>query len=184
MGEIFALRKDLFESPEKNNIVDDSLFISLHVTLKGYRLIWEPKAQSFEKASITLRDEFDRKARIVAAALQTLPRVSAILHPGKSRIWLQMIMHKVLKWFAPVFMGLAFFTNAMIPDPMFKALFFVQIVFYSMAMAYPIFAIIDRRINLFYYPFFFCLGNLAALAGIIKWALNMQPVEWKRFRRG
>jgi len=184
MGEIYAVRREVINPHSLEAAIDDSLYISLKAVLSGKRLVWEPDAKSFEKASVSFTDEFRRKSRIVAAALQTIGKIPQILLPTKSPIWLQMTMHKVLKWFAAVFMIAAFVSAWFLPSGAFKyAAVGSQLAFYGLAAVNLIPPIARRRIKVFYLPFYFCLGNLAALWGLVRWLFGWQPYLWEKVER-
>lgn len=184
MGEMYAVRKELIDPAEFDDAIDDSLYISLKVVLKGYRLVWEPNAKSYEGASKSFADEFERKARIVAAGLQTMGKIPQILSPLSSPIWLQMIFHKILKWFAPVFMLLTFASSWFLPNGDFKYLAISsQVLFYFLALIGTLSPVKRRRIKIFYLPYYFCLGNFAALFGIFRWIFRRQPQLWERVER-
>ncbi|HDH97057.1 MAG TPA: hypothetical protein ENF73_04955, partial [Proteobacteria bacterium] len=184
MGEIYAVRREVINPHSLDDAIDDSLYISLKAVLAGKRLVWEPEAQSFEHASASFSDEFKRKARIVAAALQTMGKIPQILNPRKSSIWLRMVMHKVLKWFAPVFMIAAFVSAWFLPSGAFKyAAVGSQVAFYGLAAVNLIPPVARRRIKVFYLPFYFCLGNFASLYGIVRWLFGWQPHLWAKVNR-
>jgi len=184
MGELYAIRKELVNPHTFIDVIDDSLYISLKTVLSGYRLVWEPDAKSYERASKSFSDEFKRKARIVAAGLQTVGKIPQILAPISSPIWLQMIFHKALKWLAPLFLILVFISSWSMPEGDFK--YFVllaQLAFYLLAAINIIPPIARRRIKIFYLPYYFCLGNFAALAGLFRWILKKQPSLWEKVER-
>jgi len=64
-GEIFAVRRELYE-PLDETVVNDDAEITLLLVRKGYRVLYERHAVSYEHASIRIEDDFHVKVRMVA----------------------------------------------------------------------------------------------------------------------
>lgn len=98
VGELFAIRSDLFEEIKPDTILDDFM-ISLQIFRKGYRIAYAPNAYALEDASLNVKEELKRKVRIAAGGIQAIFRLVPLLNPFKYRIlsW-QYFSHKVLRW--------------------------------------------------------------------------------------
>ncbi|HWJ92410.1 MAG TPA: glycosyltransferase family 2 protein, partial [Flavisolibacter sp.] len=64
-GELFSLRKTLFE-PVPDSVILDDFIISMRVAGQGYRIVYEPEAFAMELPSFSIRDQQKRKVRIAA----------------------------------------------------------------------------------------------------------------------
>ncbi|MBK6282874.1 MAG: glycosyltransferase [Draconibacterium sp.] len=115
VGELFAIRTELFEDVEKDTLLDDFI-ISLRIAQKGYHIAYSRNAYAEETASLKVKEELKRKIRIAAGGIQTIFRLKSLLNPFRFGIlsW-QYFSHKVLRWtFAPVSLILIFPVNLFI----------------------------------------------------------------------
>jgi cellulose synthase/poly-beta-1,6-N-acetylglucosamine synthase-like glycosyltransferase len=56
VGELFAIRRELFEEVETDTILDDFI-ISLRIAQKGYKIAYSPNAYAEETASLNVKEE-------------------------------------------------------------------------------------------------------------------------------
>ena len=70
-GELFSVRRSLYKEVYNNAILDDFM-ISMQITLKGYKIIYEPEAYAIETASENVTEELKRKIRIAAGGIQSI----------------------------------------------------------------------------------------------------------------
>jgi len=98
VGELFAIRTELFQPVEKDTILDDFI-ISLRIASRGYRIDYTPDAWAEETASLNVKEELKRKVRIAAGGVQTMLRLGYLLNPFRYGLlsW-QYFSHKVLRW--------------------------------------------------------------------------------------
>ncbi|HDR52752.1 MAG TPA: glycosyltransferase family 2 protein [Mariniphaga anaerophila] len=192
VGELFAIRRELFEEVETDTILDDFI-ISLRIAQKGYKIDYTPNAYAEETASLNVKEELKRKIRIAAGGIQTLFRLKGLLNPFKYGVlsW-QYFSHKVLRWtLAPISLFLLFFTNAAIvfanstaTSLSFYALFFyVQVVCYLLAMVGWHFENRELRLKLLFVPYYFLAINYAAIRGIFRYFRGKQPASWEKSKR-
>jgi len=106
-GAIFASRKSLFEPIHASDIND---FLGpLKLVSLGYRGVFEPQAVCIESPVSSLRRNFFRKVRIITRSLQAIGKVPMVLLPWKTGWFsVQVWLHKVLRWFSPIFLLLIF----------------------------------------------------------------------------
>lgn len=192
VGELFAIRTDLFEDVEVDTLLDDFI-ISLRITQKGYKIAYAPNAFAEETASLNVGEELKRKIRIAAGGIQTIFRLTALLNPFKSGIlsW-QYISHKVLRWtFAPLSLFLLFFVNLAIVgqlnnwevDNFYATFFYLQLLCYFIAALGWYFENRKIRVKLFFVPYYFVMINYASIKGIIKYFKGTQSVNWEKAKR-
>ena len=115
VGELFAIRTELFEDVENDTLLDDFI-ISLRIARKGYHIAYTPNAYAEETASLNVKEELKRKIRIAAGGIQTIFRLKGLLNPFRYGLlsW-QYFSHKVLRWtLAPLSLFLIFAVNLFI----------------------------------------------------------------------
>ena len=102
-GAIFAMRRELFEPLDDSDISD---FLGpLKIVSRGYRGVFEPTAVCYESSVTSMSRNFERKVRIITRSLQAILKVPSVLMPWKVGWFaIQVWLHKVLRWFSPVFM--------------------------------------------------------------------------------
>lgn len=191
VGELFAVRTELFEDVEADTLLDDFI-ISLRIAQKGYKIAYTPKAYAEETASLNVKEELKRKIRIAAGGIQTIFRLTAILNPFKSGIlsW-QYFSHKVLRWaFAPISLFLIFFVNLAILlqsgwdlSNFYAAVFYFQILCYVVAALGWYFENRKIRLKLFFVPYYFVMINYASVKGIFRYFKGKQSVNWEKAKR-
>jgi biofilm PGA synthesis N-glycosyltransferase PgaC len=69
-GELFSIRKDLYEPVEADTIIDDHM-IAMRIAEKGFIIAYEPAAYAEEAASANVKEELKRKIRIAAGGIQS-----------------------------------------------------------------------------------------------------------------
>jgi len=192
VGELFAIRTELFEPVEKDTLLDDFI-ISLRIAAKGYRIDYTPEAYAEETASLNVKEELKRKVRIAAGGVQTMLRLGYLLNPFKyGLLSLQYFSHKVLRWsVAPVFLFLFLPVNfAWVASrgswttPAFPVLvLYSQMLCYGLALAGWFFEHRKLRLKIFFAPYYFVAINYASVKGIIRYFSGKQKVTWEKSKR-
>ncbi len=192
VGELFAIRTELFEPVEEDTLLDDFV-ISLRIAGKGYRIAYTPDAYAEERASLNVGEELKRKIRIAAGGMQTIFRLPWLLNIFKHG-WLswQYCSHKVLRWsVAPIFLFLflplnvyVVFTRALWVEPsLYSLILYGQVIFYLMAMAGFLSENRRLRTKLFFAPYYFLAINYASCRGIYRYFKGSQKVTWEKSKR-
>ena len=192
VGELFAIRRDLFQEVETDTILDDFI-ISLRIAQKGYHIAYTPNAYAEETASLNVKEELKRKIRIAAGGIQTIFRLKDLLNPFKSgTLTWQYISHKVLRWtLAPLSLFLIFFVNmAMVwqqtewTEVGFYSLFFYfQVICYLLAAVGWYFENRKLRFKLLFIPYYFVSINYASIRGMFRYFKGKQSVKWEKSKR-
>lgn len=79
-GELFAIRRELFEPMEPDTLLDDFI-LSLRIAMKGYTIAYCTHAYAIESGSADMHEEEKRKVRIAAGGLQSIWRLRPLLNP-------------------------------------------------------------------------------------------------------
>src|SRR2546426_7640667 len=177
-GAVYAVRRSLFH-PRKQSIVED-FQIPLEVRFEGYRVVYDPEAVAIEGIAPTFSAQFARRVRIGAGNYQTLFGNLGFLNPLKGLVTFCFFSHRVLRWFAPIFLSIAFFCSILLAtQPEYAVLLAAQCVFYSMAGLGYWLKKNGRPARLFSLPLYFCSMNFALLLGLLRYLSGRQTLTWK-----
>lgn len=187
-GELFSVRKSLFEKAPEGTIIEDFVQ-SLKLVINGYVVRYEPNAYAAEAPSASIKDEMKRKVRICAGAFQAMillkPLFNIFRHPVAS---FQFISHRILRWtVCPVALLLLLIANILIVwmggGPFYQVVLILQGLFYSMGITGWVYASRNIRIKAVYIPFYFLFMNLSVFIGFNRFIRNKQTVLWEKAAR-
>ena len=167
-GAIYAIRRELYLPLLTTDISD---FLNpLQIVDRGYLGVCEPRAISYEETAESFAKEFRRKVRIVSRSLNALRRAPGVLNPFRqSRHWFSLVSHKLLRWFAPIFMVAMFSASlALWRSPFIGAVLVFQVLFYSLALIGWMLQQRDKTWRICSFAFYFCLVNAASLIACVK----------------
>ncbi len=187
-GELFSVRKNLYQPVSKDAILDDFM-ISMLIAEKGYRIIYEPEAYASETASADVSEELKRKVRIAAGGIQSIIWLKSLFNIFKyGTLSFQYVSHRVLRWtITPFLLILALILNILIAfqpaELLFQHLLVAQVLFYVMAFIGYLFEKKNLRIKILFIPYYFCVMNYAVLAGIIRYFRKQQSAVWEKAKR-
>lgn len=133
-GAIAAVRRDLFRQIPDGTLLDD-VYWPAQVALQGYRVVYESRAQAFDRLPERTADEFRRKVRTLCGNYQLLMRMPRLIVPWRNPIWLQFLSHKLARLAVPWALLLLLIATALSPGWYNKAAFAAQAGFYSLAVA-------------------------------------------------
>lgn len=192
VGELFAVRRELFREVEEDTLLDDFI-ISLRIAQQGYKIAYVPQAYAMETASVSVGEEMKRKIRIAAGGVQTISRLKSLLNPFRyGLLSLQYISHKVLRWtLAPLALFVLFIVNlflvpisgSIFPLSFYTIFFFLQFFLYLLAMLGFFFGHRPIRWKIAFVPYYFTSMNVAALLGWLRYLKGKQSVKWEKSKR-
>ena len=186
-GEIFAVRKELFQEGIDPNALIEDFVVSMKIAQKGYRVIYEPEAYAEEEPTFDLKSEFIRRRRIAAGGFQAIVWLRELLNPIKYGVLsFQYISHRVLRWaVVPFLLPLILLLNILlIPQgAVYGLLFAIQVIFYLLAFVGYFLELKKRKIKIFYFPFLLMMMNAAAYSGIKRYLKGEQQVVWEKVKR-
>jgi cellulose synthase/poly-beta-1,6-N-acetylglucosamine synthase-like glycosyltransferase len=197
VGEILAIRRNLYQPPP-DHVINDDFFIGMSVLRQGYRLVYASNAHSHEQSSLTEKDEAMRRSRIVAGRYQAM-LMSGSLLPWRYPILIwQIVSHKFMRPLVPLVMIVAFLATLAsciwrLPSTHLAWLFlalpynFIFLIAELLMFALAIFggSTKDRGIlgKILYLPTFLVNSNLAAILGLYSFFTGKQTALWRRARR-
>jgi cellulose synthase/poly-beta-1,6-N-acetylglucosamine synthase-like glycosyltransferase len=186
-GCLLALRRELCgEIPE--GTINDDVYLALSVLRQGYRVVYELEALCWELPSSKAADEILRRKRMTAGRYQALLdyRTWPWNNPGAIAM---LFCHKFLRLLIPIFMLVALVTNMLLIlfppiGPIFALTLAGQFSLYALA---ALGAYAERRGSRWRLPaiaFFFVVGNLGTLGGLLRYLRGRQTVLWEKAARG
>lgn len=181
-GSLYAIRKNLFTSISDPAQADD-LAISVRVVMQGYRLVFEPRAVSYEEAPASSEQEFWRKVRVTNHSLRGIWNLREALNPGRTGFYaIELVSHKVLRYLVPFFLLTLLATNVALAraSVVYQILLLGQLLFYGCSwVGYALRHQGWAWTRLFHVPFYFCFANAAACVGILSLIKGERIVLWQ-----
>lgn len=189
-GNLFVFRRVEFR-PLPEDTINDEFSVAMDIARRGGRVLYEPRAVTYDEASASMSEEFVRRSRINAGRYQSLSRYCFAIARRPSLLF-RFVSHKVLRVLTPVFMlSLAVASSLRVAtngdrDTLLGAverrlLEPAQLVVYGVA---GVGALLERRgrpvprpVSIVYY---FVGSNYAALAGLFRFVSRRQSVLWRK----
>ncbi|NNE29036.1 MAG: glycosyltransferase family 2 protein [Saprospiraceae bacterium] len=185
-GELFSLRTELYQPVPKDTVIED-FYMTLKISMAGYKIKYEPEAYAVESSSASVGEELKRKIRIAAGGLQAISRLLPLLNIFKyGKLSFQYISHRVLRWtLAPIALPLILILNLFLlgDHPIYLATLASQIIFYLSALIGVILEGKKMKIKAFFIPYYFCVMNYAVYRGFGRFVKGSQSVVWERAKR-
>ncbi|RYE21019.1 MAG: glycosyltransferase family 2 protein [Sphingobacteriaceae bacterium] len=187
-GELFSVKKALYENVHPTSIIDDFM-ISMLIAKKGYRIVYEPEAYATETSSANIKEELKRKIRIAAGGLQSIIWLKNLLLPFKQPLLsFQYISHRVLRWTVVPFLMIAvLILNIIIAAQtnlwVYQLILLAQILFYVAALLGWILEKQQIKIKALFIPYYFGVMNYAVIAGIFRYLFGEQSAAWEKSKR-
>jgi biofilm PGA synthesis N-glycosyltransferase PgaC len=94
VGELSAVRTDVWE-PIPKDISTDDLWIALDLSGRGYKIAYEPDARAFEPPVHTLRQQWERRTRMVSAGIHVCMCRGSQLGPKGGLMAMQIWGHRL-----------------------------------------------------------------------------------------
>jgi biofilm PGA synthesis N-glycosyltransferase PgaC len=187
-GELFSVRRKLFE-PVSHDVILDDFVISLKVASKGLVIVYEPDAFAMELPSFSMKDEKKRKTRISAGGFQAIGMLGSLFrfwrHPRLSFLY---ISHRVLRWaLTPFCLVTALLSNLIIfsgtNSGLYAVLFLLQVLFYVAAFMGSQVQSKKGIFKLFKLAWYFVFMNISVLQGFARFLKGKQPAAWEKAKR-
>lgn len=187
-GELFSVRKSLFEKAPEGTIIEDFVQ-SLKLVINGYVVRYEPNAYAAEAPSASIKDEMKRKVRICAGAFQAMILLRSLFNVFRYPVAsFQFISHRILRWtVCPVALVLLLIANLFIVvmggGLFYQVVLVLQGIFYLLGITGWIYASRNIRLKAVYIPFYFLFMNLSVFIGFNRFLRNKQTVLWEKAAR-
>ena len=182
-GELFAIRRRLFEPPPADTLLDDFI-MSLRLVERGWRVVYEPEAVAVEEPSPSLKGDWQRRSRNAAGGFQAMARLTGLLDPRKGLVAWQYVSHRVLRWaVTPFLLPVLYGLNLSLAHlPLYRVTLAAQSAFYAVALMGYVLERASVRCGPCQAVFYYCLANAAIAAGFWRYVTGSQPVTWAKAR--
>ena len=171
-GELFAIRRELFQPLEEDTLLDDFV-LSLRIVEQGYRIAYLKEAYAMESGSANLAEEEKRKVRIAAGGLQSIARLWPLFNPLRYGIFsFQDVSHRVLRWsITPVLLFALLPLNVVLlfgteRTALYVILWLLQALFYLAGSLGYYLSMRRTKNKLLFVPCYFLFMNLNVLRGM------------------
>lgn len=195
-GELFAVRRELFEAMEPDTLLDDFI-LSLRITMKGYTIAYCTNAYAIESGSADMREEEKRKVRIAAGGLQSIWRLRPLLNPFRYGVLsFQYTSHRVLRWSITPFLLFALFPLNLIILLLswwssgitgfflfYSVLLVLQVLFYGLGYWGYYLSTKQIKNKLLFIPYYFLFMNVNVLKGIRYLKKKKGNGAWEKAKR-
>lgn len=198
IGEILAMRRNLFRPPP-DGIINDDFFMAMQIAKQGYRVAYAPKARSFESISRHAQDGIERRSRIIAGRYQAILYADRLLPWNRPFVVWQVVSHKFMRPLVPLFMLMALLTNLValvfvssaatfqwffLTPPYNWVMISLQAAFYFLAISGRFLEKQNRGwLRIFYVPVFLFNSNWAAVKGLYRFLTGKQTTRWAKTSR-
>jgi cellulose synthase/poly-beta-1,6-N-acetylglucosamine synthase-like glycosyltransferase len=130
-GAIYAIRRELYTAIPPGTILDDVL-VPMNVIRMGKRVVFQPSAIARDRVFSEKGKEFSRKVRTLTGNYQLL-RLAPWLLSSENPVLFRFISHKLMRLAVPLFLILMLVASAAAGGPFYRAIFWLQILFYLLA---------------------------------------------------
>lgn len=189
-GELFAVRRELFEEMEQDTLLDDFI-LSLRIAMQGYTIAYCTEAYAIESGSADMHEEEKRKIRIAAGGLQSIWRLRPLLNPFRYGILsFQYVSHRVLRWsLTPILLFLLLPLNALLlcmgaSCEIYGTILILQILFYILGLGGYYLSTRQIKNKLLFIPYYFLFMNVNVLKGIGYLRKKRGTGAWEKAKRG
>lgn len=188
-GELFAIRKELFEKMENDTLLDDFI-LSMHIAQKGYKIAYCDSAYAMETGSASMQDEEKRKVRIAAGGLQSIGRLRSLLNVFKYKtLSFQYISHRVLRWsITPILLFLLFPINILLAiyapsSIIYQIILIFQCLFYIGGIWGYYLSTKAIKNKYLFIPYYFLFMNINVIKGIFYLRKKKGSGIWEKAKR-
>jgi biofilm PGA synthesis N-glycosyltransferase PgaC len=184
VGELLALRRSSVRAiPE--GVINDDYHLACSALADGHLVHCAAGAITYESASVTARDEFERRTRVAAGTWQTTLQHLRLADPRRGHVAWVFTGHRVLRSLVgPVSLPILLAAAAWQSRPGAPAPASARLMLAGQAALYGG-AAASLRVEgrLFSAAYAFVVTNVATLRGGLRFLRGRQPVAWQRMDR-
>ncbi|HLJ09704.1 MAG TPA: glycosyltransferase, partial [Planctomycetaceae bacterium] len=181
-GGMYVVRRELYGQLPVDTILDDFV-TSMNVLRRRKSVVFEPRAVAHENGLPLARQEFWRRVRVSAGAVQAVKRGNFPPCWRVVEFW-QFVSHKLLRWAGPAWLALLLVSSSRLWDQgaVFQSALVGQALLYLLAAAATV-SVRFRATSLGGPPFYFVMSHVAMVIGTLKGLFNLQGAAWNRTER-
>jgi cellulose synthase/poly-beta-1,6-N-acetylglucosamine synthase-like glycosyltransferase len=183
-GAFYAVRRNNWH-PVPDNFLNDDFYISIKAIETRGKAIFEPEAIVCQNVSGNPKEEFRRKIRIATGNFQNFKAISPLLFQKKFGFVFSLLSHKILRWFGPIFLLIAFFClfTLFYKNLTYHILFIIMLL--SLLIPITDFLLEKIRIHVVHLRFIkhFYFMNIALLIGMFRFMKGVKSNVWEPTKR-
>lgn len=176
-GAIYSMRKELYKELPTEILLDDVL-IPLNVSSQKFRVIFDQTAKAYDVVSENVESEWKRKVRTLAGNWQLLSEGTILKKAFVHRFLYRLFWHKLARLLVPYSLVIMLVTSILSEGWIYLIFSGLQVTFYFLAILTRFLAPL-RRLSLPKLCYFFCVLNVAAVAGFLVWITGKSNNAWK-----
>lgn len=179
-GGVDAIRRSLYVDIRKDLITD--FVLPLHVISRGFRVLYDDRAQSTEAPNDAAALEFRMRVRVALRALHGLSYMRALLNPLRFPMPAFCILsHKVLRYLTFALLPGAFLSNAALAyhSHFYRGLFILQLLAYLSAVLGLTISLPAPIRKATVVPSYFLLSNAAFAVAVFKFLRGENMATWR-----
>jgi glycosyltransferase involved in cell wall biosynthesis len=131
-GAIHAMRRELIPALPAGLILDD-MYLPIAALFAGKRVWMTRDAVALDSGSRDESEEFRRKLRTLAGNWQLMAKLPRLLNPFTNPVFFAFVSHKLLRLLAPWALIAALVASLCARQPLYTALFVLQLLAYAVA---------------------------------------------------
>lgn len=179
-GALYAIRRELLEAIPPETLLDD-VAIPMRAIQRGYRCVFESRAEVYDTPSSDARKESLRKRRTIAGNAQLVRQWPWLLNPARNPAWFAFLSHKLARLLSPFLLILAWIANLLLLEqPLYWVLGAGQLLLVLMGVCGWLLGLIHVRAGPLGIPMMFLALNLSTLLALWDAATGRFNVRWAR----
>lgn len=182
-GACYAMRMNLWTDIPPNYLMED-FYLSMSLLAKGKKSILEQQAICYEDVSNEVDEEYKRKTRIQAGNFQNLSVYWPLLFRFNA-VAFCFFSHKVIRWFGPMLILLAYVGNALLL--LYHPFYILTFIIQNILLLSPVIDRAMKRINvnirLLRFASYFIMMNIALIKGFQMYRAGVKTSVWNPTKR-
>jgi len=177
LGAFYGIRCELLAEIPLDTILDDC-FLPLTIVKRGSRVVFEPRARTWDDIGFDFRREFRRKVRTLTGNYQ-LVTLAPWLLTFSNPLLFEFFSHKILRLLTPFALIAMLVTSILLPGHVYSIAVAAQLTMYVLALfgtIAPRRGIMTRAAEV---ALTFVVLNIAAAMALVKFVGRRKPV-WAR----
>lgn len=173
------VRREIIKDGYPNDRIPDDSYTILKVADMAYRAVFIKDIEILELRPKSLKGEYKRRIRMVAAFFSVLTLFKDAMRFKKSYFSFFLYSHKVIRVYSPFYLIFVFILSILIEDSNFgKWALLAQFILYSSAFAGYALELLKAKIKFFKIPLFYLVMCYSFLIGYFRFLTNKQNSIW------
>lgn len=130
-GAFYAIRRNLLVPLPAETILDD-VYLPMQVVRQGFRVLFDARAQAWDRADPGTEREFARKVRTLSGNYQLL-QLAPWLLSSANPIRFEFVSHKLLRMAVPFALAATLVASLVLREPIYRVALALQVAFYGLS---------------------------------------------------